>query len=429
MYSVNPKKAYVFDRVWHDAHCTARAERMLQAIGAHDVVTVTDRDLPDVIEDNDWVRIPARGSNLPLGEDPVFVLNTLRFGPDQDEQHAEDILKKCPEGTTKHMVRRLLGVDWTACGGPIRNRELICRRTNEFHTIDGCLHRCVYCSAAANQVVTLGMNLEEFVEKALDKIVRDNPWQKVFRYQTQVSDALAFEPEYGACQVFGDYFASLDDRYLLLHTSSANTDHLLDMGRQDSIIVLWSLTSETVSREIEARSGTTQERIEAARRCHEAGYTVRFKFKPIVPVKDWRRECSGMIEHMLDVTRPDVLSLCALMWMNAEEFDQLFDPEMFDPDYVKALHDSADEMRDRAVAPFPDHVRTEIYNFFIDEIRKRHASVPVSLSTETKELWDVLGPRLGFTAHNYVCGCGAKCTPGLRVLDPPETFAITPPTP
>ena len=50
--------------------------------------------------------------------------------------------------------------------------------------------------------------------------------------------------------------------------------------------------------------------------------------------------------------------------------------------------------------------------------------VPVSLSTETKEVWNALGQRLGFTPHNYVCGCGAKCTPGLPILDTPETFQV-----
>ena len=424
MYDVSPARTYVFDRVWQDERCSARAKRVLSALGDTEVITILDADLPGMIQDNGLVNVPARGNNLPPGADPVFVLNTLSIGANGDAERVDSILEKCPEGTTRHLVQRLLGGSWTACGGPIRSRELICRRTNEFHTIDGCLHRCIYCMAGANQTVTLGMNLEEFAETELDRVVKENPWQKVFRYQTQVSDALCFEPEYGASKVFGDYFAGLDDRYLLLHTSSANTDYLLDLGHQDHTIVLWSLTSDTVSREIEQRSATTEERIEAARRCQEAGYTVRFKFKPIVPVKDWRDECADMIEKVFAATDPDVVSMCVLMWMTAEEFGRLFDASMFDPAHVKAMQASADEMRGRGCGPFPDDVRTEIYSFFIDEIRKHSSSVPISPSTETKEVWDVLGPRLGFTPHNYVCGCGAKCTPGLRVLDPPETFEI-----
>ncbi|MFC1712412.1 spore photoproduct lyase family protein [Candidatus Poribacteria bacterium] len=422
MYNIEPAKVYVFESVWEDERCATRATRMVKALGDPEVVNIGDVDIPDIIRDNNLVNVPARGNSIPLGESPVFVLNRLRFDGAQSKEEVESILSKCPEGTRPHIIQRLLGRSYTGCGGPIRNRELICRRTHEFHTIDGCLHRCLYCSSSANQYVTLAMNLEEFVEEKLDKIVKDNPWQKVFRYQTQVSDALCFEPEYGAGEVFTNYFAGLDDRYLIFHTSSANVDHLLDLDHKGHTIVLWSLTSDTVSKEIEVCSGTTEERIEAARKCQDAGYTVRFKFKPIVPVKNWREECADMIEKLFAATDPDVLSLCVMMWMTPEEFDKLFDPSMFDPKYVKAVHDSADEMRSRPCGPFPDEVRTEIYSFFIDEIRKHNSSVPVSLSTETKELWDILGPKLGFTAENYVCGCGAKCTPRLQVLDPPEVL-------
>ena len=424
MYKVTAPKAFVFEDVWSDERSAVRTRRLLEAIGGVEPVTIAEEDIPAVIEANGLTNMPARGHSLPAGGDPVFFFNTLRFGVDDRKPVVDGVLGACPEGTSRHLVERLLGLSWTACGGPIRSGELICRKTNEFHTIDGCLHRCLYCSAGGNQTVTLGVNLEQFVDEALDPIVQANPWQQVFRYQTQVSDALCFEPEYGACQVFGDYFKRLGDRYLILHTSSANVEHLLDMGHQDNTIVLWSLTSDTVSRELEVRSGTTAERIEAARKCQEAGYTVRYKFKPIVPVRNWREECAEMIRAAFTTTQPDVVSLCVLMWMKPDEFDQLFDAALFDADYVDAMHEQAEAMRDRPCGPFPDPVRTELYSFFIDEIRKHNTTVPISLSTETKEVWAALGPKLGCTPHNYVCGCGAKCTPGLKVLAEPETFEL-----
>jgi len=217
LYDVSPERTYVLDTVWQDERCAARANRIIAALGNTDVITIPERALPDVIRDNELTNVPERGNNLSPGEDPIFVLNRLRLGGTDGNEQIDGLLKKCPEGTTRHLVERLMGTNWTACGGPIRNEELICRRTNEFHTIHGCLHRCLYCMAGANQV---------------------------------------------------------------------------------------------------------------------------------------------------------------------------------------------------------------IYSFFIDEIRKHDPTVPISLSTETKEVWGVLGPRLGFTPHNYVCGCGAKCTPGLQVLAQPETFQI-----
>ena len=71
MYSVSPNKAYVFEPVWQDALCAARAERVLQAIAAPEVVTITDRDLPGIIQDNHWVNIPARGKVVQRSEYPI----------------------------------------------------------------------------------------------------------------------------------------------------------------------------------------------------------------------------------------------------------------------------------------------------------------------------------------------------------------------
>ena len=49
--------------------------------------------------------------------------------------------------------------------------------------------------------------------------------------------------------------------------------------------------------------------------------------------------------------------------------------------------------------------------------RSSHRDIPVIISTESLEMWKSLGPDLGFTPADYVCGCGAGATPGKRRLD------------
>jgi hypothetical protein len=66
--------------------------------------------------------------------------------------------------------------------------------------------------------------------------------------------------------------------------------------------------------------------------------------------------------------------------------------------------------------PFPEWVRAEIYEFYLNEIRKYDKEVPVSLSTESWSMWNRMAPKLGMTATNYVCGCGAQAVPGLKKL-------------
>ena len=67
--------------------------------------------------------------------------------------------------------------------------------------------------------------------------------------------------------------------------------------------------------------------------------------------------------------------------------------------------------------PFPEWVRAEIYEHHFDEIRKWDSEVPVSLSTENWKMWKRLGPKLGATATNYVCGCGPNSVPWRKKLE------------
>jgi len=419
MYQIKPPKAYVDASVNRDPLWAKRAEDMLSAMGNPPVEEITDEAVPDIIEANNWIGMPARKIQLGPEEEPIAVLNTFRF--DENGEKVEEVLKKCPEGATRSMVERLVGHwrfdQWSIS---IRNGEQVCRRGYEWNPIWGCLHKCLYCSHGGERVIIVALNVEEFLERQIIPAMKANPQLTVWRYEMATSDALCVEPEYGAAKVYVEYFADQPGRYFLIHTKSANVDHLLDLDHKGHTIMLWSLTSHTASRQIEERAGTTEERIEAARKCQQAGYPVRFKFKPIIPVKNWREECRDMIERLLSAVEPDVLALCTLMWTKVDELDNLCGPDMLDEGYVRAAHESAETMKDRPTGPFPDGVRAEIYDFFIEEIRKLNSTVPVSLCTETMDMWRRFGSKLGFGPRNYVCGCGSRCIPDAQRITPPE---------
>ena len=72
---------------------------------------------------------------------------------------------------------------------------------------------------------------------------------------------------------------------------------------------------------------------------------------------------------------------------------------------------------DSRCKPFPPAVRAEIYELYLNEIRRHKAEIPVSLSTESPGMWKLLGGKLGATPLNYVCGCGPSSTPWRRKLE------------
>jgi len=93
-----------------------------------------------------------------------------------------------------------------------------------------------------------------------------------------------------------------------------------------------------------------------------------------------------------------------------------FPLELLDPGFVEAAEQAAEEMRGVRVAPFPHAVREEIYRHHLRAIRQRHANVPVTICTESLEMWRAMRVDLGITHTSYVCGCGAGATPNLESL-------------
>ncbi|NUQ00472.1 MAG: hypothetical protein HUU35_11525, partial [Armatimonadetes bacterium] len=289
----------------------------------------------------------------------------------------------------------------------------VCRPAWRIHLVRGCPHKCFYCGLCGPPM-TLMMNVEEYIGK-LAELAAKNPWQKTWLYEDD-SEALAQEPEFGGLPAIMEWCAQSDDNYVIVHTKSANVDWLRDFPHQGRTILVWSLTAETQSTLMEPGSATTRERIEAAAKCHAWGYQTRFKFKPIVPVVNWREELGEMIRLVGQTTHPDVISLFTLAWMDYAELVRLADTSLIDPRFLAGAAAAAEELGNIKVRPFPHDLRREIYEYCIDEVRRYLPKVPISICTESLTMWQELGPKLDLTPGTYPCGCGPQATPGLAKL-------------
>jgi spore photoproduct lyase len=236
------------------------------------------------------------------------------------------------------------------------------------------------------------------------------PHQNLYRYDLY-SDSICFEPEYGASEVLSKTFAESKDKYLLYYTKSDNVDHLLDLPYKTHSIFYITLSTDTVSREIERDTPNTDERIEALRRCQEAGYRVRVGFSPIIPVKNWRQEATSTLERLFAKVDPENVRLWVVSMMTAAEVELLFDVNILDPEYVEAMRQAAPIMNTKHCAPFPTEVRAEIYSHYVDEIKRISPKTPVSLCTEELQQWEILGGRIGMSPKNQFCCCGGTSVP------------------
>jgi hypothetical protein len=431
MYELHPPSLVVLQDVLDDPAMRAVYERLRAALPEAPVQVVTDEELPEFVLAQRWPDLCRRMGMPPPPADPILFVGRMRW--DEGEKALmERIQERLPEAPTG-ILHKLYGYDafsyasFAVDAGQDPKVTGICRPAWRLHLSWGCPHKCFYCGCTG--VMTAMANLDQYRRK-LAELVEKNPWELCWLYDDD-AEALALEPEYGGMKMLVEFFGGTPDRYLTVHTKSANVDFLEALDHRGHTILTWSLTGRTQSGLMEARSGTMEERIAAAAQVVDWGYTARFKFKPIVPVVNWREELADMIRLVFERSRPDNITLFTLAWMDYADFVKLVDTSLIDPWALAEAEKAAEELGQASVRPFPHHVRRAIYEFALDEIRKYDPKIPVALSTESRQMWDELGPRLGQDPTNYVCGCGPQVRPGLRKLpvnpwQVAEPVAVTP---
>ena len=408
MKHLKPPRVYVVDRVKAHPDWAARMEAMMANVDGPPVETITPQNVEDIVKANGLDSIGGvRRGEQDIPSEPVLIFSAF----DWDYQ---------PDGRS-HMANLILGqpsrlVFYQDAFKIRRDQGRVCQPVYDFHTVFGCVNACDYCHAGGYVVVML--NVEEAIER-IDQLIQRVPSQRLYKYDV-VTDILQLEPEYGACKLLVEHFGRLGDPYLMVYSKTDNVEPLLDLDHRGRTIACWTFSSDTVSRKIDKGCPSMSRRIEAARKCKQAGYPVRFKLKPIVPIKNWQEENRAVLEEMFAKAPPDVLTLQTLSYMDYDACTRAFDMSLFDERFVQIMREHAAEMGTLDRRPLPHAARLEIYHWFLDEIRRISPRTPVSLCGETFEMWDALAGKIGMSPDSFVCNCGPQSTPDNLHLRPWE---------
>jgi DNA repair photolyase len=415
MYDLNPPRVFVHKRVYENPQAVVRLERMLEGLGNPPFDEVDEADTPEVIAASGALdEVEVRSSRVrqgvqKVGTDPIFLFNTYVWDPDKIGTPAQ----KYDHPRASALARFMAGVGPGAIygrrepsDGSEANRPFVCQGGWSFHTINGCVHKCDYCGMGCG--VNFMLDLEE-VGKDLERNFRERPHQRLYRYDLS-SDYPAFEPEYGASELFGELFER-NDMYFLVYTKSDNIDHLLDLPYKSHTICYWTVATETQCTVIERDTPSLDERLEAMRKCQEAGYVVRAGFSPIIPHKNWREEATVALEKLFAAAKPDTVRLWVVSMMLCDEAEDIFGADNLDPKFLATMRVAAPELDEHRSGPFPRAVRAEIYAHYLDEIRRISPETPVNLCSEERELWDMLADKLVMSPDDMYCCCGQTSIP------------------
>ncbi|OGV74855.1 MAG: hypothetical protein A3K19_00635 [Lentisphaerae bacterium RIFOXYB12_FULL_65_16] len=416
MYPIDPPAVYAHESVMADPRYRRRVEGVLAALPrVMTPIVYKDEELPTLIRDHGLFTNRRTMGTMADVRDPILLFNTFRFDGDFEARRQRlEALGYDPKWGHQRDLFGAAAFHWANYnldGDPAR-KDKVCRPCWRIHLQQGCLHRCKYCGLGG--LLISMVNVEEYCQH-LGRLIERHPWQLTYLLDDD-ADPPCLEPEQGVLGPLIEYFGTLKDRYLIIHTKTWNTEWLRGLKHNGNTILVWSISGATQSGLIEPRTGTTEQRVEAARVAQEAGYQIRYKFKPIIPVQGWRDDATEAVRLVFEKTRPDVISLCCFMWMDVDDMKRRLPLELLDAECLQAAEAAREEVAETRAKPFPPRTRAMIYRHYLDEIRKRAPDIPVSLSTENFAMWRRMAKELGTKPTRYVCGCGPQSVPGATTL-------------
>jgi len=398
MREFQPPAVYVTRRAAEDERCRARMERLLTKITGPPPEEIDDARLADLIRGNQWgaSRVRAADDNE---SDPPIVFNRFRWeAMDEEGRPTVELPGPGPAifyGFAPWKLRRHEHI--------LESHDVCSQTACELHSLRGCPFRCQHCPL--ENVLNIMLDVEEFADHVMSRVA--GAPQTLYKYDAH-GDVVALEPEYGSAAHLTELFGRQDRAYLMHYTKAGDVDSLLGLEHNGRTIICWTISSHTVTRVVERHTATMEERIEAARRCQQAGYPVRFRFSPVFPLHDWRDEYRQCVELLFSRVKPDVVSLLTLSHLpDYDMIAHLFDRRLLDPEYVEAAEAARDQGQGRPPSPLPDWVREEIYDFMTDEIHRVSPDTPVAICLETPQA----GAALGEEPEDYACCTGPRSTP------------------
>jgi len=260
---------------------------------------------------------------------------------------------------------------------------------------NGCPYRCDYCCLQlplknVQQPVAFD-NREQMLTEVKGFLKRG---RARLLSAGESSDSLALDHLTGLSSELVPLFARQDEgllfpkerpHKLLLVTKSTNIERLLAIEEKENTIVSFSLNAPEISARFEHGAPHPYERLKAARTCKDAGYEIRLRVDPILPVKNWAVYYLPLVERInadfsdypLRITlgtirhNPGLRDCAEARGRNASVFD-----------FATSQDGSDGRFR------LPQDQRIEIYSWFRDRLG---AGVNIALCKETKETWQHVG--------------------------------------
>lgn len=179
----------------------------------------------------------------------------------------------------------------------------------------GCPYECVYCYLQAYQNVPgiiLPANLEEFFTNFSHVNLKTGLTKRPRLGTGEFTDSLALDHITGYSVQIIEFFRQHPEVDFEFKTKSVNIGNILQTAPAPNIIVSWSLNPEGIIPKVEPLTASLAERLEAAKKCSEAGYKVGFHFDPLIKYETWQEDYRKTVDALFAAIKASSIAWISL---------------------------------------------------------------------------------------------------------------------
>jgi spore photoproduct lyase len=287
---------------------------------------------------------------------------------------------------------------------------------------NGCFYQCDWCYLkltyrAAFPFITIRVQYDRIKEQIQKRLNQSR--EPVIFNSGELADSLSMEHLTRAGREFIPWFGQQKNGYLYMLTKSDNVDGILDLPHNGHSILTWSLNNAGVSKEFEIGAPSFERRLQAAQKVQEAGYRVRIRLDPIVPILGWEKAYADTIRTIFENVNPESMTIGTLRF--EEGFHKMRNTFFQSPELAGFVEGMVPMFQPKLFPgtkkpksgkySFSEEKRAEIFSFVIAEIRK-YSNCPIALCKESATVWEKVGLDLS------KCQCACQLNPLDMTVDP-----------
>lgn len=267
---------------------------------------------------------------------------------------------------------------------PVKETDIVCPHFVELKWAYGCPYDCAWCylkgtfrfrPEGASPVVKPYGKIEAHTQKFLEEVRTPE-----ILNTGEIADSLMYEH---TDMPFSKFIISIFEKQnvhkVLFLTKASNVKNLLDIESHNQTIISFSLNAIPVADRWE-KAPAVLKRIEAAKKVFNAGYEIRIRIDPMVPVENWQKHYLDLLDIIFDSFRPERITIGSLRGLQSTING------CSDKSWVKYLRESSNWGK-----KIDFKTRYDMYSVIINQLESKYRFNKVALCKETIQMWNALG--------------------------------------